>query len=72
MGCSLFHSRVNISVKKKLTLHNALVLDAQFGLILYWAFIAQRSRKSPFFEALPEPTFVTFTQHFPWIPVQLP
>ena len=40
------------SVKKKETLKNTIVLEAQFGLVLNWAFIAQGGRRSPVIEVM--------------------
>ena len=40
------------SVKKKWTLKNTIVLEAQFGLVLNWAFIAQGGRRSTVIEVM--------------------
>ena len=40
------------SVKKKWTLKNTIVLEAQFGLVLNWASIAQGGRRSTVIEVM--------------------
>ena len=44
--------RLSASVKKKWTLKNTIVLEAQFGLVLNWAFIAQGGRRSLVIEVM--------------------